>query len=344
MKVTSIPGPMAPVPVSSSSIDPAARERAISMLTGTPNQQADGHAVNPNSISAEELSAVKPRAQESMDSSTTVEDTQVAEPTEKVKEQEDPLQAQYKMLARREKALRAKVLQQEQALKAKEQVLAEREAAFAAKDVEYSSKYIPKDRLRNDALGVLAEEGLTYEELTQQLLNPTPRDPRTEATISRLESQIKALQDSMDKASKNQVEAQDQQYKSALNQIKTDITQMVNANPEYETIKATGSVQDVVDLIEETFKQTGVVMSNEEAIEEVEQYLIDEAMKLSNIGKIKRRLAANSASSQAKAPAQSAGPVPKQQQTMKTLTNATASTRTLSVRERAILAFKNELK
>jgi hypothetical protein len=73
----------------------------------------------------------------------------------------------------------------------------------------------------------------------------------------------------------------------------------------------------------------------------VEDYLVDEAVKLANIGKIKKRLSTAPA---VPAKTEKQTPTNKQPQTMKTLTNATASTRQLSARERALLAFKGELK
>ncbi|MDE2106538.1 MAG: hypothetical protein KGL39_55500, partial [Patescibacteria group bacterium] len=107
------------------------------------------------------------------------------------------------------------------------------------------------------------------------------------------------------------------------------------------TIRATNSVKDVVDLIEQTFKEEGRVMDVEEAANEVENYLLEEIEKLTRIEKLKKRMEAKPAATP-KSDEQT--PQKKQPQTMKTLTNAASSSRQLSAKERAILAFKGELK
>lgn len=111
-------------------------------------------------------------------------------------------------------------------------------------------------------------------------------------------------------------------------------------DPYFETIKQTNSVSDVVDLITATYEKDGILLSVEEAAKEVEDYLVDEAMKLTRIGKIKQRLAASTTAKVS----QEQTPAPKKQTQMKTLTNAASTTRQLSAKERAILAFRGELK
>ncbi len=99
-------------------------------------------------------------------------------------------------------------------------------------------------------------------------------------------------------------------------------------------------------LIEETYQKDGILLSVEEAAQEVENYIVEQGLnKLSKIEKIKKRLAENSGAvnppaKQVKTETQ-ANPEKTQ---MKTLTNASSGARKLSARDRAILAFKGELK
>lgn len=83
-------------------------------------------------------------------------------------------------------------------------------------------------------------------------------------------------------------------------------------------------------------------MSVEEAAQEVEDYLADEAWKLAQTKKIKSRYS-NSSATNENTGKQSPSPN-QQQQPMKTLTNNVSSTRKLSARERALLAFEGKLK
>ena len=316
-----------------------ARERAIAMVSS----QAAPVPVDASSVSPEDIGSVTAPSQDISPEATAAAKSEQATPEPKAETKPDEtLSNQYNILARKERALRAKAQQQDQALKAKEAALAAREAALEAKDKEYATAYIPKQRLKAETLSVLAEEGLSYDELTQQILNQTPPNPQVDAHIKRLEAKLARLEAQNEESQKSMATAETERYKAAVKQITRDATNLVKTDPNFETVRATNSIRDVVELIEETFKETGEVMSVEEAAQEVENYLVEEAMKLTKIEKIKKRLQAPPAAA-AQADRQTPTP-PKQTQPMKTLTNATGSTRQLSARERALLAFKGELK
>lgn len=312
-------------------------------------QPPQSPVLNQNAVSVEEMGAIQAPAQIDNMTPTEGQDTAPQEatpeeaPAQPEKPQVDPaLSRQFAQLARQEKALRA----QAQAMKAKEADLAAREAALTAKPAAQApdmSNYIDKSRFKNDPLSVLEETGLSYDELTQQLINRQPTDPRVMNTIQRLEAKIASLEEQGRNAEKSQVESQQQAYQAAVKQIKMDATNLVKNDPSFETIKVTGSVGDVVELITETYNKDGILLTVEEAAQQVEDYLVEEATKLAKITKIQKRLQANS-NAPATAPAKQTQPpkTPAQPQTMKTLTNNTSSTRKLTAKERAILAFKGE--
>lgn len=294
---------------------------------------------NPTQVSPEELSAIH---QPQMDTSTPAEETEAPKLEEK---QPDPaLSRRFAQLARQEKALRAQAQQQAQDLKAKEEALAAREAALASKDSEYSQKYVSKDRFKADPLAALTEAGFTYEELTERIMNQQPADPRVEAAMARSEARIAQLEAKLEEAQKNQVSEQQAQYNQAINQIKAEANKLVFTDPNFETVKATNSVKDVVELIERTYKEDNTLLSVEEAAQMVEDYLIDEAMKVTKISKIQKRLQEQASQALAAKAAQTPASDPKQPQPMKTLTNAASSSRKLTAVERAKLAFRGELK
>jgi antitoxin component of RelBE/YafQ-DinJ toxin-antitoxin module len=336
----------------------SARERAIAKLT-TPPAPTQGQAqetpvANPNNISPEELSAVRPsdalNAQEQgLDASQDQVQGEVeAPPQESAKtepKQDTAASKQWAQLARQERALRAKAQQQEQALKAREAALAAREAELTAKDTQYSQGYVSKDRLKQDALTVLTEAGLSYDDIVQQALNQTPRDPRLTSELQSLKAEIQALRQANENTQKSYQEQQQDAYKAAVKQIETDVRSLVQSDPNaYEAIAKTGSIKEVVNLIERVYQQDGVVMSVEEATEEVENYLVDESFKtLSRIEKIKKKLMPSVATTP-KADVKIQANSKQTPSTMKTLTNAASSSRKLSAKERAILAFKGELK
>lgn len=303
-------------------------------------------AVNQNSVSVEELKAVTPP--ESPQKDTSIEPgvaTDSVEATEAPKEEtppakeESPLSTQYAVLARKEKQLRAKFQAQESAFKAKEAALAEREAALTAKDSQYKSDYISKSRFKEDAISALSDVGLSYDEITQLALQPkVSTDPAVLNLIKQMEAKIQALEGDSKSVKQTYEDGQKQQYQQALNNIKSEVQTLVNSDPEFETIKATNSHQDVVDLIEAEFKESGRLMTNEEAAKLVEDHLVEEAMKIAKIKKIQTRLGTIA---QTPKPA-TEGAKPTQTQS-KTLTNSMTASRPLSARERAILAFENKL-
>lgn len=306
----------------------SARERAISMLQSSPS------SAQTQATPAEVLHAQAAEVVQSDSSEATPEPAKVA--ADAPKEAETPLSTQYAVLARKEKALRSKV----QELRAKEDALKAREEAAktASQPSIDESKYIPKERLTQDTLAVLEEMGISYDQLTNLILNQPKLDPASQAALSQMKAEIKALRDAQDDARKGVQTQQEEAYKQAVNQIRLEAKQLVSSDPvAYEAIHLTNSVNDVVELIEETFKQDGVLLSVEDAAKEVEDYLAEEAFKLAKLKKIQQKL-------QPVAPAPKKQDVEKQQPQMKTLTNAVGTQRKLSARERALLAFKGELK
>lgn len=308
------------------------------------NNGQQAPVANPSQISPEEMSAVRPPSsgEEQKVQKNTIEGT----PTEKVVEppkeatgpKEEPLSTQYAILARKEKALRAKVEAQEAATKAREVEIRAKEDALRAKEVEYQAKYISKDELLQNPLNKLGELGLTYDQLTELATNsPKPEDLARDAYTKKLEARLEALEGNHKKSVESFQEQQTQAYQQAIRQLNSEATQLVNTDASYETIKATSSVKDVVDLIEKTFKADGILMSIDEAAKLVEEELVERGLKIAGLDKIQKRLAAAKSAEKPIEP-------PKQSQELKTLTNAVSSTRQLSAKERAILAFKGELK
>lgn len=338
-----------PVPTSNQS---AATARAIAAFNAAaPSQNPTGIA-NASAVAPEEMGAIhsgvqKPEEEEetlaaavegqkdSVEPSASEPASEEPKPTP---EEEPQLSTQYAAMARKEKALRIK---QAEFQRERDEFNRQKAIAAAPATPQFDeSKYIARDRLKTDTLAVLAEEGVSYDELTQAILNQGQyqQDPQTKATIAKLEARLAKQEEALQKASESAAEQQTAQYKQAVNEIRENATQLVKSDPAFEIIKETGSVNDVVELIEETWKQDGILLSVEDAAREVEEYLEKEALKISRIKKLQDRM------KPAAAPAkqQQATQPPKQPQTMKTLTNAVGVSRPLTAKERAIRAFKGE--
>lgn len=307
-----------------------ARSRAIARMSASAPQATQ----NANPAPAEAL--IGQAASNVSESPSEVDPgTSVTDETPAPEAKEKALSPQYAALARKEKAIRS----QAQELKAREAQFKAREEAVAAKEAAIAKSIELESRMEKDPLGVLAERGIGYDKLTALALNPPSEQDQT---ITALKAEIDALRSEFGNSKKSYEDQQTSQYKQAVNQIRLDTKQLVATNPDFETIHGTNSVDDVVELIESTFKNEGVLLTVEEAAREVEDYLVEEAMKLTRIKKLQKRFAPEPVKT-----AEAAAPTPqqaKQQPHMKTLTNAVGAARQLSAKERAILAFKGELK
>lgn len=342
----------APVPGHISEHQKAAnkRESAIKAFIGdkgqSKGQAQETPVANPSNVSPEELGALQPsktdneftsaleaaKAKENGQepNSETPEATPEA-PKAATKTEESPLSSQYAKLARQEKALRAKALE----LRAKEEALKAKEPVEAPKPTFDPSKHISVEDFKKNPWKYVQDSGVTYDQLTQEALNaPTPEQMQQQQVISRLEAKIAELEGKVTGTDKRFEEQQQSQYKQAVTQIRNEVKTLVASDENFEMVKATNSVQDVVDLIEKTFQEDGILMTVEEAAKQVEEYLADEAYKLAQSKKIQNRL-------KPKAPEPAATPkqdASKQQQPIKTLSNAISSSRQLSARERALAA------
>lgn len=356
MKIQEIVAPSVPNPGGTTATPQLnAREKAIRafMNPATPSQAEAQRAApqaqetpvkNPTSISPEEFTAVQSKYKAAVDESKVQnyqdESTKSTEVAAESKTSEEPLSSQYAILARKEKAIR----QREQQLRAKEAALRQQETAKPVeppKPALDETKYVSKDRLTQDPFTVLTELGLTYDQLTEMALN----GPRPEQIV--MTNQIRALEQKLaemeGKTKKTFEEQEALQRQQTLNQFNREVDLLVRSDADsFELINAHGksAKQEVVKLIEKTFDEDGYLMSVEEAARLVEDHLADRALKLAKAKKIQQRLAPKPAPEAPEAKKETAQPEKSQ---LKTLTNSVGTSRQLSARERALLAFEGKL-
>jgi len=328
----------------------AAKERALAILAGGKGAPQGAQAqTTPDAVAHAQAQANK-TTPENGQTDTIVEPQATPEvPKAAVSEKaEEPISSQFAVLARKEKQYRAKVQAQDAAFKAREAELAKKQAELEAKAQEYNTNYIPKQKLTEDTIQTLLEAGISYDKITELALQQgtASQDPALKAVISELRAEIKALKGESENTKKSIVEGQENNYKQALNQIRLDVKDLVKEGNDFEAIRATDSVDDVVELIERTFKEDGVLLTNEEAAKQVEEELVNRISKYATLSKIQQKFKTPNT----KAASQQTGNAPKPQsqggsqpQPAKTLTNNMSNTRQLTARERAILAFENKL-
>lgn len=365
MKIIPKAGPASPTMPSSQPIGQNSRQRALQAFQNAQSPVP----LDPNNIGAESLSAVKAPSKglaeaveegqkdkdEQLTSSDAVTPAEAKvegdeeEGEKKVEaapvENEAPLSSQFATLARKEKALRAKVQAQEQAIKARETALSQREEAIKAKEAEYQTNYVPKDRLSKDTWGVLSEMGISYDKAIEQALTQSQMDPATKAAFDRMEARLEAQAKAVEESNQRYQDEQKRQYDNAVQQIQVKVDKLVYTDPAYEMIKLNNAAKDVTRLIEKTYKEDKILMTEAEAATAIEEYLVDKYSKIATSSKkLQEKFMPRTPKSEASPAPKSAEAASQQQQPspMKTLTNSTSTSRKLSARERALLAFRNE--
>lgn len=302
------------------------------------------HPVDPNNVSVEDLVGLNKRSsplqpQEStqeLGQDDNIEATSEEAPQEEAKPKEPALSHQHAILARKERQIRDqwKRLQADKAAFESERSKTSQTPSFD------ESKYISRERLKQETLAVLAEEGVSYDELTNQLINQAnnPINPQLSAEIKALRAQVSEAKLAQEEAKKSFEAQEKQKYDQAVKQLRRDAKQFIASTEEFELCRATNSENDVAELIESTFKETGEIISMDEAAREVEAYLEEETSRLLQVSKIKNKFGSmSSQASSSKSPNQQS-----QQPQLKTLTNSVSTSRKLTAMERAKLVARGE--
>lgn len=229
-----------------------------------------------------------------------------------------------------------------------ERKIKEREESVRSREVQPPQQVVDtswEDRLQNDTWNFLAEKGLTYEKLTELALKQNPQS----AQFYQLQKQIEELKQGNQKAQEAAVANQKAAEDAALNQMRIDAKFEVNNNSEFETIKALGQSDAVVDWIEDVYRngndeyERGTILPMAQAAKDIEEYLVEQGIRMSQLTKVRSKLTSSSSGAETQ-------PTNKSQQISKTLTNSlsqTPSRKTLTEKERverAKLAFMGQLK
>lgn len=170
--------------------------------------------------------------------------------------------------------------------------------------------------------------GLTYQEVADKYLAQPSEEVQQ---VKALKQEIERLREEMGQSKQSIEQAKQQAYQNAIVQLTNEAKSLVSQRPEdFETISAMGAYDKVVELIKATYEEEQVLMSVQDAAKEVEDYLLDQALKYASLKKVRAKTAQESPAPQT---------APEQTKT-RTLTHEhTRSSGAMSARERAIAAF-----
>lgn len=184
-----------------------------------------------------------------------------------------------------------------------------------------------------------ASVGIKYQEMADKYLSQPPEEVQAQAAIKAELVELKAKM----QANEQQVEAaKTAAYQNAKKQLLGDAQRLVSLKPqEYEAIAVEGAYDAVVELIEDTYKETGIFMGVEEAAKEVDNYLLERAKKYAGLKKLQPTMSSEDPS--AVSPTSQSTKTPTQQQTLShSMSQATAPLTQAQRRERAIAAFHSK--
>lgn len=184
------------------------------------------------------------------------------------------------------------------------------------------------DKLKANPLSVLQEHGVTYDQLTEAILNGNSADPE----IQSLKKEIEALKKGVETQFQTREQAQEE---SALTEMLYEAEALAKDGDAFEMIRTEDAYDEVLRLIHSTYKQTGRVLDVSEAMNRVESKLLARAEKLASINKVRAKIALPTE------PTLQQQPKP---QGMRTLTARDSATPAPDRRARAMAAFSGTLK
>ena len=333
MKISPIVGtgvPSAQTNGAQATISPDRIERAKAIAAGQLSAQEEVQSSGNAEVDKLNIRRIKMKTQVSTNRQDVIEQPLVEEVLDKpdtnepaaVAEETKPLSPQFAALVKAKRALQVK-----------EREIAEREAALKSQSPAGNEDLIAK--LKSNPLSVMLENGVTYDQLTEAIIaqqsGNIPEIQALKAELAALKEHVGTQFTSRDQLAEQQV----------LASIQKEIIDTVKSQPEqYEAIREAKAEKVVKDLIHRTWKKTGEVLDTQEAIELVENQLIDEALPFARLSKVQKRLTpAQAAQVEAQLPSQKPGT-----KIMRTLTNRDTASPMMDKRARAIAAMQGTLK
>lgn len=189
-----------------------------------------------------------------------------------IKKNDEPLSVKFAALTRRERML----LEKEKELKSREEKLKPTE--------------LTREAVKKNPKTALESVGMTFEEFTEAYLNQLEGKEHTPSTDDR----INALYEKIEAKERADIEERAKKEKEIEEKAIYDFKEKIRASIEsesekYELINRSGVVDEVYNLIEEYFNDTGKVMDIFEAADHVEKHLEEEAEKIFASKKISSR-------------------------------------------------------
>ena len=178
----------------------------------------------------------------------------------------------FAFLARKEAALQKSRTE----IKAQIAQLESQKAEMAKMKADLEALKSPKKDYRQNPLSLLEENGLTYKELTDYILNNNTVS--TESQIAQIQAKLESVEKQREldrqEAQKRAQEEQAQREAQVIQEFQGEIKSFITAKKDdFELCNLYEAQQLVYDTVEEYFNKTQKILSIPEACELVEKYL-----------------------------------------------------------------------
>ena len=213
----------------------------------------------------------------------------------------------------------AQIAKERRALQLKERELEERAKALEAQPT--NPNMIDVERLKSSPLSVLQELGVTYEQLTNEILGNQSNNE-----IISLKQQLETLTKSVDEKFSQK---DTQQEEAVYDYMSKEVDKLSNLQP-YKLIRETKSQDKVMELIKRSWRENGDILTEEEAMNLIETELREDAKRYAKlIGELETP----------ETPTEEEPAAPQVHKSVtKTLTNKDSARPVMSRRQRAIAA------
>lgn len=224
-----------------------------------------------------------------------------------------PLSPQLAMIARQRRALDVK----------------EKELEARAESIKAEALTEYKSKLKSNALGVLLEEGVSYDQLTQEILgNQSNHNPEVEA----LKAEVAELKKGVDDKFSKSEEAQETH---AINYVADKLDTLIGVGDEFDLLKAAEGEEEVIRRVYTHWKKTGKELDVAVVAKEYQEELAEEVSRYAKTKSVQKRLTPLE---------EPLKPQPQQQTGIRTLTNKDSARAGMDRKTRAILAMQGQLK
>ena len=176
----------------------------------------------------------------------------------------------------------AMLARKEQDLYRKQQAVKQQQAAIAAQAEQIRAFEQAKKQALLNPLDALKQLGLTYEQLTEYVLNDNKPTPNAEVQSVRqeLEEFKRQAREEQERILEQQREMQTREQQQIIEQFRSEVGEYVEQHAEnYELTNLYGGAHLVSEVIEEHFRQTQKLLTIPEAAKLVEEHYEDLARK-----------------------------------------------------------------